>query len=118
MKQNAETSELKIARLIRVVVFSSGAIILVGLILYFVTGTSGYENGAFPIDPVQILVGVLSLKPYAVIMTGIFILILTPILRVAVSVIVFLKEKDYLYVGITTLVLLILIVSLVIGITE
>ncbi len=118
MKNDVETSELRIARFIRIVVLGSAAVILLGLVLYFATGTSGYDNGFYPIALGQILSGVAAIKPYAVIMLGIFLLILTPILRVAVSVIVFLKEKDYLYVAITALVFVILLVSLVIGFTE
>lgn len=117
MKHDVESSELRIAKLIRIVVFTCAAVILLGLTLYLVTGSSGYENDVYPINPMRILSGVLTLKPYAVIMSGIFLLILTPILRVAVSIIVFLKEKDFLYVGITTLVLIILLISLVIAIT-
>jgi uncharacterized membrane protein len=44
-------------------------------------------------------------------MIGLFLLILTPVLRVAASVFSFLKEKDYLYTWITLLVLLILLLS-------
>ena len=83
MKNDVEASELRIARLIRVVVLGSAAVILLGLVLYLATGTSGYENGFYPVAPGQILSGVAAIKPYAVIMLGIFLLILTPILRVA-----------------------------------
>ena len=117
MKHSAETHQLRIARVIRIVVFSSAAVILLGLVLYLVTGESGYENSAFPVNPMLIILGVLALKPYAVMMLGLLLLILTPFLRVSLSVIVFIKEKDNLYVGITALVLVILVVSIVIGIT-
>ncbi len=117
MKHDVEASQLRIALLVRAVVFLSAALIFFGLVLYLATGTGGYENGGCPVNPVLILSGALALKPCAVMMTGLFLLILTPILRVAVSVFVFLKEKDYLYVAITALVLVILLVSLVIGIT-
>jgi uncharacterized membrane protein len=117
MKRNADAPALRIAKLVRVVVLSSAAVILIGLVLYLATGTGGYDGSTYPINPAHIISGVLALKPYAVIMLGIFLLVLTPVLRVAVSVIVFMKEKDALYVIITVLVLVILIVSLVIGIT-
>ncbi|MBC6179116.1 DUF1634 domain-containing protein, partial [Listeria welshimeri] len=60
--------------------------------------------------------GLSTLKPYAIMMFGLFCLILTPVLRVVVSLFTFLKEKDYLYVGITGLVLDILVISFLIGI--
>ena len=49
-------------------------------------------------------------------MLGVYCLILTPVLRVIVSIYAFYREKDRLYVTITTAVLLILIVALVIGV--
>jgi uncharacterized membrane protein len=116
-KRSVEASELRIAKLVRIVVLTSAAVILLGLVLYFATGTSGYEDGVYPVNPADILSGLSALRPYAVMMTGILLLILTPVLRVAASVFVFFLEKDRLYIVITSLVLVILIVSLIIGIT-
>lgn len=118
MKNDIDKSELKIAQLIRIVVIASAVVILFGLILYLTTGNSGYANDIYPTNPLLILSGVLTLKSYAIIMTGIFILILSPILRVGVSVIVFYKEKDFVFVGITALVFVILIISLILGKAE
>lgn len=50
-----------------------------------------------------------------IIQTGLILLIATPIIRVAFSAIVFLKEKDYLYTGITFLVLVIIFTSMLTG---
>ncbi|MBA1393641.1 DUF1634 domain-containing protein, partial [Lactobacillus sp. XV13L] len=50
-----------------------------------------------------------------ILMLGIFLLILTPVLRVVVSIYAFLKEKDYLYVYITTFVLIILAFAMIAG---
>ncbi len=57
----------------------------------------------------------MALKPYAVLMLGLFLLILTPVLRVVVSIYAFIKEKDRLYTWITTAVLVILIGAMIIG---
>ncbi len=48
-------------------------------------------------------------------MGGVYLLILTPILRVVISIYAFYKENDFLYVKITSLVLLILIISVIVG---
>jgi uncharacterized membrane protein len=56
-----------------------------------------------------------SLKSDAVIQLGIVILISVPILRVAVSIIAFAFERDWLYCGVTALVLAILLFSLIGG---
>ena len=49
------------------------------------------------------------------IMTGILLLFLTPILRVVFSLIAFTLEKDYLYVVITLIVIIIIGLSIVFG---
>jgi uncharacterized membrane protein len=58
---------------------------------------------------------VFILNGRTIIQTGLILLIATPIIRVAFSAIVFLKEKDYLYTGITLLVLTIIFTSMLTG---
>ncbi|WP_462264945.1 DUF1634 domain-containing protein [Mucilaginibacter sp.] len=59
--------------------------------------------------------GILGLRGRAIIQAGILLLIITPVLRVIVSGIGFMLEKDYLYTGISVLVLLIIILSALSG---
>ena len=59
--------------------------------------------------------GAYSLKGQAIIQLGIILLIATPIFRVIFSAIGFVFEKDYLYVGISLLVVLIIFVSALSG---
>jgi uncharacterized membrane protein len=56
-----------------------------------------------------------SFKGQAIIQLGIILLVATPILRVIFSTIGFMLEKDYLYVGISSLVLLIIFASMMSG---
>lgn len=60
--------------------------------------------------------GVRVFKGRAIIQTGILLLIATPITRVLLSIFSFLREKDYLYVVITLLVLGIITASMLSGI--
>jgi len=53
--------------------------------------------------------------PLAIIALGLIFLLITPVLRVAVSVLAFAAARDLLYVAITLLVLLILISSFLLG---
>lgn len=48
-------------------------------------------------------------------MAGLLVLIATPILRVAVSIVAFLQMRDRVFAGITTVVLLLLVTSLSLG---
>ncbi|MDU1890601.1 MAG: DUF1634 domain-containing protein [Dysgonomonas sp.] len=58
---------------------------------------------------------VLSFDGAAIIQLGVCVLIATPILRVAFSVIGFLIERDYMYVVITLIVLAIIIANMLLG---
>jgi uncharacterized membrane protein len=55
------------------------------------------------------------LKGQAIIQLGIILLIATPILRVIFSTIGFVLERDYMYVGISLLVLFIIFLSMISG---
>jgi uncharacterized membrane protein len=63
----------------------------------------------------SLVVAATNLKGQAIIQLGIVLLIATPILRVICSTIGFALEKDYLYVGISLLVLLIIFASMMGG---
>ena len=65
--------------------------------------------------PGSLINAALIFKGQAIIQLGIILLIATPILRVICSTIGFALEKDYLYVGISLLVLLIIFASMMSG---
>lgn len=108
--------ETIIGRILQVGVIVSAIVMLIGMVLFLATGNSGYPGTTIPLKMGAILVGTLQFKPYAIMMLGIYCLILTPVLRVVVSIYAFYKEKDRLYVIITTAVLIILLIALVIGV--
>jgi len=66
-------------------------------------------------NPSGILYGILAFKGQAIIQLGIALLIATPILRVIFSAIGFVLEKDYLYLGISLVVLSIIFFSALSG---
>jgi len=115
MQDHEETRkvELVIGKILRIGVVTSAIVILIGIGLYFMNG-SGY-SGDFPRRFAAIFAGLAAGKSYAVIMLGVFLLILTPVLRVVVSIYAFYKEHDMLYVVITTLVLIILMFAMFMG---
>ena len=117
--------------ILRVGVSASAVCILLGMIVLFATGETGYgaaitdlsqltrytsdAQGRFPTTPAEVIAGLAQFKPYAIIALGLLLLILTPIIRVAASIVIFLLERDYAYVAITAIVLLILIISFLLG---
>jgi uncharacterized membrane protein len=70
---------------------------------------------AFVQNPAGLINGVINFKGQAIIQAGIILLIATPVLRVVFSAIGFALEKDYMYAGISILVLLIIFMSLLNG---
>ena len=59
--------------------------------------------------------GIITFKGRAIIQAGIVLLILTPVIRVIFSAIGFLIEKDYMYVGLTLVVLFVIILGMLTG---
>jgi uncharacterized membrane protein len=59
--------------------------------------------------------GILAGRGRAIIQAGIILLIATPVIRVVFSAIGFVIEKDWLYTGISLLVLLVIVVSALTG---
>lgn len=98
-------------------VLLSTAVILLGLLLLPTRpgGLSPERVLAFPQTLGQIAGGLLTVRPQAVIMLGLLLLIATPIVRVAASVVAFAIERDRRYVLITLVVLTILLLSLFFG---
>ncbi|WP_125764970.1 DUF1634 domain-containing protein [Companilactobacillus hulinensis] len=114
MHEETRQVELVIGKILRVGVITSAIVILIGIAMYFINGGGGYDSG-FPRRFSAIFSGIAAGKSYAVIMLGVFFLILTPVLRVVVSIYAFYKENDKLYVIITTAVLIILIFAMMMG---
>lgn len=66
-------------------------------------------------SPLGIWQGILTGRGRAIIQAGIILLIATPVIRVVFSAIGFVLEKDWLYTGISLLVLLVIIISALTG---
>ena len=98
-------------------VLLSATIILLGLLLLPLRpgGLSPDRVLAFPQTLSQIVAGLLVFRPQAVITLGLFLLIATPVLRVAASSVAFAIERDWRYVVITLIVLTILLFSIILG---
>ena len=112
-----------IGNLLRYGVWISLAVAFLGGIVYLVnhgTETVNYatfiENDRSIFQVVtSVFEGIATFKGESLIFLGIILLFLTPVLRVILSLFSFLLEKDYLYVGITLVVILIIGVSVWLG---
>jgi uncharacterized membrane protein len=114
--------EIEIGAMLRVGVTISAIVVLLGGILYLWHASGpvpDYAHFHATSDPLRsitvVLRGAVRLDAESVIQVGILLLIATPIVRVAFCVVGFARQRDRLYVGISALVFLILIYSLLQG---
>ncbi len=95
-------------------VILSAAVIFIGLLLLSLEPNkfASQKLDQFPQTFGQVWAGLLILRPQAVITLGLLLLIATPVIRVAVSIVAFAAEHDRRFVVITLGVLLILLFSI------
>ena len=116
------TMEQTISIVLRVGVIVSGAVILLGLVLSLIPSMdkgSGVtihqllDNGGtrVSVTPSSILEGLKSFDPISIIQLGLLLLILTPIVRVAMTLMLFIKQADLIFVTITGIVLVVLLLG-------
>jgi uncharacterized membrane protein len=72
-------------------------------------------GAAFPTSLAEVVDGLSEGQGRAIVVTGLLILIATPVLRVAISVLVFLEERDRTFAFVTGTVLVILLLSFALG---
>ena len=103
------------------VLLAAGVVFVGGVIFLLRHGAEIPHYAPFVGEPVQlrtvsgILAGVLTLHGRNMIQLGLLLLISTPVARVAFSVVAFALERDWMYVGITSVVLGVLLFSLLGG---
>ncbi len=110
-------AEVLISNVLRGGVLLSAAVILVGVVLYYThpaTAAAAASALTYPHSLGEVIPGVMAGNAEAIITLGLLILLATPVLRVAVSIGAFALERDWLYVGITALVLTLLLSSILV----
>lgn len=91
-------------------------IMVIGIVwLMFTPGGMQTQAADFPVMPDQIWQGLIQLHPQAVVVLGMLLLILTPAIRLVVSLVVFAKAKDFRYVVIAIITLSILFAAFLLG---
>jgi uncharacterized membrane protein len=114
-----EATEAVIGTLLRVGVMLAAAIVAIGGALYLLKyGGEHRSLGEFRGEPhamhgvAGIAKSAISFGRRGIIQLGLLVLIATPIARVAFAVYTFARQRDYLYVGVTLVVLAVLCFSL------
>lgn len=112
--------ELLLSNLLKYGVFISSAIVLIGGILYLIRhGTEPVNYQVFQgepaafCSPIGVVGAVLSGSRRGLIQLGLLVLIATPIIRVLLSLLTFLRMRDFIYAIVSFLVLSSLLYSLI-----
>lgn len=120
----ASTTERQMAHLIgrtlRFGVFTSAALIVLGLAMYFATDKGphtvddalGKTHEIALVRPSTIVDGLRGTSPESFIQLGILVLILTPVVRVAMTAWLFARQRDWTFVTLAAIVLVILLLGL------
>ena len=119
-------AELIISAVLRVGVLTSLLVIVVGSLLTFlhhpeyVSSASDLSRlmqpgAAVPHSIHEVITGIGKLRGQSIVAAGLLLLILTPVVRVAVSILAFRAQRDRTYVLITSVVLVLLLLSFVLG---
>lgn len=114
-----EQVELFVGNLLRIGVIIAASVAVIGGIFYLLTyGTTVASYHTFRGEPDElrsvssVVRDALHLRPRSVVQLGLLILIATPVARVALSLVAFLKQRDRMYVAITAVVLALLLYGL------
>lgn len=121
--------DVLISRVLRWGVGASLVLVFVGTLLCFIETNDYGSNGGSAADLHRLICSDVTLsfsfssflhslyhlEGRAIIVAGLLLLITTPLLRVAISVVAFAIEKDWTYVAITGAVFVLLILSFVMG---
>ena len=111
-----------LARVLRGGVLIAGILVLLGLILYLSGGHGGpstldealgKQTEVQPITPSDILDGLRNGSSGDIILAGLLVLILTPTVRVAMTVVLFLQHHDRLFALLAGIVLVLLLLGLI-----
>ena len=102
---------------LRIGVVASVAVMLLGISVSYLhnhVGVERMQHSTFDYQPSIIWLGLRQVRGKAIIETGIYLLVLTPVTRVVTSMALFIvKEGDWLYAAITLLVLVLTLAGLV-----
>jgi uncharacterized membrane protein len=110
--------------LLRTILIAATVVLASGLFLmatrapgYYVQRYRAVQAGHLhkPESFAQIISGALARDPHSVMTLGLFILTLVPLARVAFCFLLFLEQRDYIYVGLTAYVLVGLIAGVLLG---
>ena len=128
-KEKSRQVELVISHLLRIGVMLSLTVVVIGMVVSFVhhpdylsssTALHGItsHSAVFPHTMRDAVESMRRAEGRGIVVLGLLLLVATPVMRVAVSILGFVYERDWLFVAITATVLALLLLSFVLGRAE
>jgi uncharacterized membrane protein len=111
-KKDDSNLEWQISLTLRIGVILSSLLVIIGLGLYFIEGDQSLlVSNSFTLF--QVITGLASGNPIAIVLLGVAVLVITPVLRVFELLLSYLGQRDKTYVAFSFLVLLFVVVGIV-----
>ncbi|HEX5745968.1 MAG TPA: DUF1634 domain-containing protein [Archangium sp.] len=128
LAREAVGPEVLISQLLRLGVLLSLSLVSAGMVLTFFhhpdyfSSTQALQRLTAPEHTLHsldgVLAGVEAIRGQALVMVGLLVLMATPVLRVALSLLLFSRQRDRIFVGVTSVVLGLLLLSFLLGKVE
>jgi len=106
-RASALRAERLIGQLLTGVTYVSVALLLVGVGLLIAAGISPVSGGP-GMDPGRLVSDLVGLKPAGFLWIGLLAVIAAPVARVTVALVAYVRDKDWLMVGVSSAILLVI----------
>jgi uncharacterized membrane protein len=124
----AGSPEILISYLLRYGVMVSLMLVLGGMVLTFFHHPDYFYSvealqrltaeGSRPHQLSDVMAGVMATRGQAIAMVGLLVMMVIPVARVALSLFIFRQQRDRVFVGVTSVVLALLVLSFLLGQAE
>ena len=110
-RASARQAERLIGRLLIGITYASVALLVVGVALLIVAGISPVSGGP-RMDPGRLVSDLVGLKPAGFLWLGLLAVIAAPVSRVTVALVAYVRDEDWLMVGVSTAILLVIAIAI------
>jgi uncharacterized membrane protein len=104
-------AERFIGRLLSGITYVSVALLVVGVALLMAAGVSPVSGGP-AMDPGRLVSDLVGLKPAGFLWLGLVAVIAAPVTRVTVALVAYARDEDWLMVGVSTAILLVIAIAI------
>jgi uncharacterized membrane protein len=111
VRNGALQAERLIGRVLTGITYVAVGLLVIGVVLLMIAGTSPTSGGP-AMDPGRLVPDVLALRPAGFLWLGLIAVIAAPISRVMVALIAYVRDDDWLMVGVSSAILLVIAIAI------